>query len=145
MKTQKLIIGSDKISYVKRAAHIVVPENNTIPEKKNRLWKSVHPDQHRYSRFTCLLVADYVIDKRAYRDFVCNLSLSGALINTRIRFPVGRKLIFVLNLVGGGIFKTTASIARTAANGVAIKFDSPLAGGHKSALFKQLLLERDCV
>jgi len=144
MTARKLNTGSDKISQVKRVAHAVAPGNNSPSSMKNRLRKSVKLDLHRYSRRTCFLVADYVIENRVYRDFVCNLSLSGALINTSNRFPVGQKLVFVLTLVGGGIFKTTASIARAAAIGVAIKFDLPLADGHKEALFHQLLEGNMC-
>ena len=144
MTARKLIIPSDKIYQAKRVAHAVASENSSLSAKKNRLRKSGKPDLHRYSRRACFLVTDYVIEKRVYRDFVCNLSLSGALINTRNRFPVGQKLVFVLNLVGGGIFKTTASIARAAAIGVAIKFDLLLAAGHRETLFRQLLEGNIC-
>ncbi len=81
------------------------------------LGKREHP------RKPCVMATDYVMDDRAYRNFVKDISESGVYVQTSQTFEIGDQIIQSFSLSDKQIpFKFTGEIVRLNKDGVGIRF-----------------------
>jgi hypothetical protein len=81
------------------------------------LGKREHP------RKSCVMATDYVVDDRAYRNFVKDISESGVYVQTSQAFEIGDQIIQSFSLSDKQIpFKFTGEIVRLNKDGVGIRF-----------------------
>ncbi len=71
---------------------------------------------------------DYVVDRRAYRDFIENISRQGAFISTQRPISPGTKLVMTFTWKKTGQFiKSNGIVIRKNRKGFAVVFPQPLA------------------
>jgi len=84
-------------------------------------------EKRKHPRFAGLIEADFVVQERAYKGFIKNVSSGGAYIETKEPFSVGQKIVLAFPSPNReGHIKMTGAIARSAANGIAILFENNL-------------------
>jgi Tfp pilus assembly protein PilZ len=84
-------------------------------ERKSR----AHP------RIGCLIATDYVTRKRAYQDYVKDISLGGVFIETREKFDVGEDITLTLSLSHHfKPFKMHGIIVRADPQGIGVRFET---------------------
>ncbi len=84
-------------------------------------------EQRGDPRIPCLIAVDYSTQKRAYRDFIHDLSISGLFIETREPFKIGESISLTFTMPGSANhFKITGEIARTDRNGIGVRFNTKL-------------------
>ncbi len=54
--------------------------------------KVVKKEKRKHPRFACLIEANFIVQERAYKGFIKNVSSGGAYIETREPFSVGQKI-----------------------------------------------------
>ena len=71
--------------------------NGMSDEKMRQLFKNLksrqHKEQRKYSRKDFLMIADYIVGDRYYRDFIQDISASGVFIKTSQKFSVGQSIL----------------------------------------------------
>ena len=81
------------------------------------LGKREHP------RKECMMTTDYVHDDRVYRNFVKDISESGAFIQTKVLFEIGDEIVQSFSLSDKQIpFKFTGEVVRSDQSGIGIRF-----------------------
>jgi len=86
---------------------------NDIFEKKDR----THP------RLDCLVQAEYVIQNKAYQDYIKDISMGGAFIETSEKFDEGQDITMTLSLSHHvKPFKVIGKVARSMPDGIGVKF-----------------------
>lgn len=85
-------------------------------------------EKRKYLRKPCFLMVDFVIQGRAYRDFVINLSRGGLLIGYRQPLMPRLGLAMSIVLPGRKPLKVCGEIVRNSKGGVGVKFykEAPL-------------------
>ena len=74
-------------------------------------------------RKPCIMVTDYLVKERAYRNFVKNISESGAYVQAIGQFEIGDEIIQSFSLSDKQIpFKFTGEIVRTGNDGAGVRF-----------------------
>jgi Tfp pilus assembly protein PilZ len=74
-------------------------------------------------RKPCVMATDYVVDDRAYRNFVKDISESGVYVQTSQAFELGDEIIQSFSLSDKQIpFKFAGEIVRLGKDGVGIRF-----------------------
>lgn len=73
-------------------------------------------------RIPCFLLVDYATQGRAYRDFVKNISIGGAFIES-LKLPTGPEITLVLSCFEGQKpLKIAGQVAWVAPEGIGVKF-----------------------
>ena len=105
--------------------------SNLSDEKKQILiellveWQQ--KEQRNDPRIPCLIAVDYATQKRAYRDFMQDLSKGGVFIETREPGNIGESISLTFSLPNSqSHFKMTGKIIRSDNNGIGIQFDTKL-------------------
>jgi Tfp pilus assembly protein PilZ len=76
-----------------------------------------------FKRIPVFVAANYVVDGRAYQDFVRNVGAGGVFIETPEHFSVGQKVSLTFSLPNDPrAIKITGEIIRTTPKGVGIEF-----------------------
>jgi uncharacterized protein (TIGR02266 family) len=84
-------------------------------------------EQRGDPRIPCLIAVDYSTPKRAYRDFIHDLSKSGLFIETREPLKVGESISLTFTMPGStNHFKISGEIVRADRNGIGIRFNTKL-------------------
>ena len=115
-----------------------------LPEEKKQLlldllieWQQ--NEQRGDPRIPCLIAVDYSTQKRAYRDFIHGLSVSGLYIETREPFKMGESISLTFTMPGSANhFKITGEIARTDRNGIGVRFNTRLSRYQEEIIRNQL-------
>lgn len=104
---------------------------NLSDDKKQMLLETLvewqQKEQRSDSRMACLIAVDYATEKRAYRDFMQDLSKGGVFIETRAPLHVGDTLSLTFSLPkSNSNFKITGKIVRSDDKGVGVEFEKKL-------------------
>ena len=104
---------------------------NLSDEKKQMLLETLiewqQKEQRSDSRIACLIAVDYATEKRAYRDFMQDLSKGGVFIETREPLNIGEALSLTFTMPKtGSNFKISGKIVRSDDKGVGVEFDTKL-------------------
>ena len=84
-------------------------------------------EKRQHARTIRLVEADFVIQDRAYKGFIFNISDGGAYIETRETFSVGQKLVLAFPSPNSKEHvKKTGEIVRIDKNGIGVKFEPKL-------------------
>jgi Tfp pilus assembly protein PilZ len=82
---------------------------------------------------------DYSTPKRAYRDFIHDLSKSGLFIETREPFKIGESISLTFTMPGSANhFKISGQIVRTEQSGIGVKFITQLSRYQEEIIAKGL-------
>jgi hypothetical protein len=84
---------SDEHSTTQRLSELL--DNLTINEVRilSRLLENWEKkDQRKHPRTPCSIITEYMIEGRAYKDKIKNISLGGAFIQSRNAFPVNLEI-----------------------------------------------------
>jgi Tfp pilus assembly protein PilZ len=100
-------------------------------EKKQMLLETLiewqQKDQRSDHRITCLIAVDYATQKRAYQDFMQDLSKGGVFIETREPLNIGEALSLTFSVPkSDSHFKIAGKIVRSDEKGVGVEFDTKL-------------------
>jgi len=83
-----------------------------------------HKEQRKYSRKDFLMIADYIVGDRYYRDFIQDLSASGVFIKTSQKFSIGQPILMTfMSPDNQKPFKINGEIVRVGTDGVGVKFE----------------------
>lgn len=75
-------------------------------------------------RRQCLIAVDYASGERLFKDFIREISASGAFIETREMFLDGEDMALSFTMPNSPIpFRIAGTIARTTPEGIAVTFD----------------------
>lgn len=112
----------------KRIANLV---KNLSEEKKQLLLDLIiewqQKEQRNDPRIPCLIAVDYSTPKRAYRDFIQDLSKSGIFIETREPFQLDEKISLTFTMPRSeSHFKISGKIVRLDNHGIAIELEKKL-------------------
>ena len=104
---------------------------NLSDEKKQMLLETLiewqQKEQRSDSRIPCMIAVDYATEKRAYRDFMQDLSKGGVFIETRESLHIGDNLSLTFSMPkSGSNFKMTGQIVRSDDMGIGVEFDTKL-------------------
>ena len=84
-------------------------------------------EQRNDTRIPCLIAVDYSTDKRAYHDFIQDLSKGGVFIETREPFHLGEMVSLTFTMPkSGSHFKISGKIIRIEGHGIAIALEKKL-------------------
>jgi Tfp pilus assembly protein PilZ len=76
------------------------------------------------TRRTCLISADYIIEKEAFNGYILDISAFGVFIETNVIFPAGQKLSMSFSLPNHQKpFNFKGQIVWSGSQGVGVKFD----------------------
>ena len=76
------------------------------------------------TRRTCLISADYIIEKEAFNGYILDISAFGVFIETNVIFPAGQKLSMSFSLPNHEKpFNFKGQIVWSGSQGVGVKFD----------------------
>ena len=80
------------------------------------------------ARKNCMIPVDYVVNRRAYRDFIENISQQGVFIGTKRPVSPGTELVLTFTWKQTGQFiKSRGVVIRKNRKGFAVIFPQPLA------------------
>lgn len=121
-----------------RIANLV---RNLSEEKKQQLldvlieWQQ--NEQRDDERMSCLISVDYATNKRAYKDFIQDLSKGGVFIETRAAFAIGEVLSMTFNMPNTQFhFKVTGKIVRVDPVGIGIRLNHKLSSYQEDMIKK---------
>ena len=77
-----------------------------------------------YRRWKCMIPVDYVINRKAYREFIHDISPSGVFIGCKDRPSPGDKI--VMTFAWKQHFKSNGTVVRTDSDGFAVQFTQPI-------------------
>ena len=76
------------------------------------------------TRRTCLISADYIIEKEAFNGYILDISAFGVFIETNVIFPAGQKLSMSFSLPNHQKpFNFKGQIVWSGSQGIGVKFD----------------------
>lgn len=76
------------------------------------------------TRRTCLISADYIIEKDAFNGYILDISAFGVFIETNVIFPAGQKLSMSFSLPNHQKpFNFKGQIVWSGSQGIGVKFD----------------------
>ena len=79
-------------------------------------------------RRNCMIPVDYVVNSRAYRDFIENISQQGVFIGTKRPVSPGTELVLTFTWKQTGkLIKSSGIVIRKNRKGFAVIFPQPLA------------------
>jgi hypothetical protein len=91
--------------------------------------ESIQPfsEKRSLTRTTCCIPVDYSVRDRVYRDFIHNVSQSGAYIESRQALEVGTQLLLTFPWINSDRpVKSKGTIVRTDPKGFGLKFSPPI-------------------
>jgi len=111
-------------------AEAVVKYVKSMPDEKRQiLLKELFQEEREghgkrvFKRVPVFTVVNYVVDGRAYQDFVGNVAAGGLFIETHEAFSVGQKVSLAFSLPNyPKVIKIQGEIVRTTSKGVGIDF-----------------------
>jgi hypothetical protein len=84
-------------------------------------------ERRTLNRKKCFIPVDYVVEQRAYRDFIENISCQGAFIGTKQPVSPGTELVMTFTWRKTGQFiKSNGIVIRKNRKGFAVVFPKPL-------------------
>jgi hypothetical protein len=121
--------------------------HNLSDEKKKLLLELLSEWQQKEnrsdSRIPCFFPVNYSTSKRAYHDFIQDLSKGGLFIETRESLQQGDPVSLTFSNTNSNThFKMRGKIVRVAPNGVAIQFNTRLTNYQEDAIKRSLDLNR---
>lgn len=88
---------------------------------------SILVERRSLNRKKCFIPVDYVINQRAYRDFIEDISRQGVFISTQRPVSPGTKLVMTFTWRKTGQFiKSKGIVIRKNRKGFAVVFPQPL-------------------
>jgi hypothetical protein len=85
------------------------------------------PERRTLNRKQCFIPVDYVVERRAYRDFIENISSQGAFISTQRPVSPGTEVVMTFTWRKTGQFiKSNGIVIRKNRKGFAVVFPQPL-------------------
>ena len=82
-----------------------------------------HTNRREHLRKPCFIAVDYADRKRAFKDFIKNISTGGVFIETDTSFSVGRELTLTFSSSNyERPIKITGEIVRTGRRGIGVRF-----------------------
>jgi hypothetical protein len=78
-----------------------------------------------FARWKCMIPVDYVVNRKAYRDFIHDISEKGAFISCKEHFSPGDKI--VMTFAWKKHFKSGGTVVRSGPDGFAVQFAQPIA------------------
>lgn len=79
----------------------------------------------KYPRKSCLITVDYAVGDRAFKNYIQDISTSGAFIETGESLPVGEEIKLAFSFSDTQEpFKITGKISRRTKEGIGVKFNS---------------------
>lgn len=100
-----------------------LPEEERLALMKELEKKPSKRIRRKHNREPFLSAVDYSIDDHFYRDFLCNISVDGAFIETQRIFITGKEVSMTFPIdKKGQPLKITGTIARVSPKGIGIKF-----------------------
>jgi len=113
-----------------------IPEEDRLELMEKLKKKPSERKRRKHHREPFLLVVDYSINNRFYKDFLCNISIDGVFIETKTPFDVGKEVSMTFQIhKKGQPLKVTGTVARISSKGIGIKFKEV----HKSDALKSLV------
>lgn len=100
-----------------------LPEEERLALMKELEKKPFKRIRRKHNREPFLSSVDYSIDDRFYKDFLCDINVDGAFIETKTLFVAGKEvsMSFPIDKKGQPL-KITGTIARVSSKGIGIKF-----------------------
>ena len=84
-------------------------------------------ERRSHFRKKCMIPVDYVVDRRAYRDFIENISQQGVFIGTKRPVTPGTELVMTFTWKQTGqLIKSNGIVIRKNRKGFAVIFQQPL-------------------
>jgi len=77
-----------------------------------------------FKRLECMIPVDYVVNRKAYRDFIHNISSKGVFINSKDRPNQGDKIVMTFSWKKP--VKSNGVVVRVDSDGFAVQFAQPL-------------------
>ncbi|RKZ27311.1 hypothetical protein DRQ26_03260 [bacterium] len=86
--------------------------------------KSESKNKRKHARFNCLVAVDYDIKDWSYQNFMRNLSLGGAFIETKNSIPVGQRILMSFSAANESVRCNIAGkVVRRTSDGFGVKFE----------------------
>ncbi len=82
------------------------------------------PGRRSYNRWDCMIPVDYVVNRKAYREFIHNISSNGVFIGSQEQPKKGDKIVMTFSWKSP--IKSNGTVVRTTNNGFAVEFTEPL-------------------
>ncbi len=77
-----------------------------------------------FRRWKCMIPVDYVVNRKAYREFIHDISASGVFIGCKEQPSPGDKIVLTFALKAP--FKSNGTVVRTEPDGFAVQFTQPI-------------------
>lgn len=82
------------------------------------------PGRRAFKRWKCMIPVDYVVNQKAYREFIHDISEQGAFIGCKEQPRPGDKIVLTFSWKKN--FKSNGTVVRTDDNGFAVQFAQPI-------------------
>ncbi len=80
-------------------------------------------ERREYVRKTYFVPVDYATQDRAYSEFIHNISINGAFIETQHLLPPGQEIALTFSLPGyNSHIKIAGKVVRTSSTGIGVTF-----------------------
>lgn len=127
---------ADSANLMKRITDLIATLSN---EKKRMLLETLiewqQKDQRSDHRITCLIAVDYATQKRAYQDFMQDLSKGGVFIETREPLNIGEAISLTFSVPqSDNHFKIAGKIVRSDDRGVGVEFNTKLSRDQEAVI-----------
>ncbi len=77
-----------------------------------------------YTRWDCMIPVDYVVNRKAYREFIHDISPKGVFISSQEKPREGDKIVMTFKWKAP--VKSNGTVIRTSDQGFAVQFTEPL-------------------
>ncbi|MEJ2659523.1 MAG: PilZ domain-containing protein [Desulfobacteraceae bacterium] len=77
-----------------------------------------------YNRWKCMIPVDYVVNEKAHREFIHDISAKGVFIGCKAPPSAGDPI--VLTFAWKQHYKSSGTVVRTDAEGFAVQFAQPI-------------------
>ncbi|MGB2927891.1 MAG: PilZ domain-containing protein [Desulfobacterales bacterium] len=119
---------NDKLGRNEVRAFIFEIINSMSDKEMRQLLKGLearrNKEQRKYSRKDFLMITDYIVGDRYYRDFIQDISASGVFIKTSQKFSVGQTILMTfMSPDNQKPFRINGEIKHTHEDGIGVKFE----------------------
>jgi len=77
-----------------------------------------------YTRWDCMIPVDYVVHRKAYREFIHNISSKGVFIGSQDKPREGAKIVMTFKWKAP--VKSNGTVVRISDDGFAVQFTEPI-------------------
>lgn len=99
----------------------------TTPDKTDKKIIPSPNEQRQEIRKECLIPVDYAVQDRIYKDFIQNISMGGAFIESPSPMEIGEQILMTFDWLDSYLpIKSKGTIVHKTRLGFGIKFDSPI-------------------